>query len=224
MFGSKNIVIIWVSAKQLIVMGGKLAGAQSVPFPENVVSNLEVVDHDALYALIKTWTSAHPIQDGEIVWVFGPDLFFEHIMQDTERAEWDTVVVRFLDLLPFEEVESRVYTTTKGTKVVAINKDLYEALVRGFALQGYTTRAEIAASELGPLSQAPTLTKDVYSYVMKNLDTLSKNRLTGDSAPVDHVSLPTDQPAKKKSTLPLLIGVFALLLGVLGFMILRMNK
>lgn len=222
MFGTQDILVIWVSNRQLIVMGGKISAPQPIPIPENVISNLEIVDHDALYALIKTWIEAHPFPGAEIVFVFGPDVSYEHVMQESEKDEWETVVVRFLDMLPFEEVESRVYSTVTGKRVVAINKDLYTSLKRGFSLQGYGTKAEITVAELGKLAVATTLSQEVYGYITKNIDEVVKNRLLGDEEITD---IPTPSQAaatKSKNNLKILIPVFVVLLGVLGYMIVTM--
>lgn len=224
MFGNKNIVVIWVTGRQLVVLGGKITEPQVIAFPENVISNLEIVDQDALYALIKSWTSQHPAAGAMVVWIFGADVYYEHVMAENEKVEWESVVVRFLDLLPFEEVESRVYTSLAGTKVVAINKDFYNSLKRGFALQGYVTKAEIVASELGKLSAAQTLDKNVYAYVLKNLDLIDRNRLVGEDMEVSGGVPQPEEPKKKSSSMPILIVVFVILLGVMGFMLLRMNK
>lgn len=223
MFGNKNIIVVWVSRRQLILLGGKIAEPQSIVFPENIVADLEVLDQDALYGLIKEWSSRFPAASSELVWIFGPDVYFERVCQESEKQTWDSVVVRFLDLLPFEEVESRTYVTPVGTKVVAVNKSFYTALRRGFALQGYTTRAEIASADLGKDPTPQTLDQDTYDYIVRDLDAVEKNRLVTESSERESPHLPVTEK-KKNSSLPLLITVFAVLLGILGFMILTMNR
>jgi len=220
MFGSKNILTIWVSGKQLVMAGGGLTSPETIMLPANVVSNLEVVNHEALYALIKEWTDKHKAMKAEIVWIYGPDVSFEHVMQEGEEKEWDSVVMKFLDLLPFEEVESRTYMNTKATKVVAINRDLDKALKRAFALQGYNSVAEVAAADLTGVDLSSGFTNRVSTYVAKNADKLMRERIVSDS--FDSVSIrPPSEEKKKSSSLPLLIGVFAVLLVVLGLMIWR---
>ena len=224
MFRKKSVLTIWISGRQLSLLGPSMASADSILFPGNVVSNMEVLNSDALYALIKEWTEKHPMKDTEIVWIFGPDVVFEHTMEDSESQEWDSVVVKFLDLLPFEEVESRVYSGTTGTKVVAINKDFYNALRRGFSLQGLGTAAEIAYSSLDKLAGSQGLNQQVHRYVVKNLDAIEKKRILSDIIEKILPNSETSGGDKSKSSLPLLLGVFVVLLAVLGLVIWRTYK
>lgn len=222
MFSANNTIVIWVTGRQLTLLGGKIAQPETIVFPPQVVDHLELLDHDALYALVKEWSVKHPAGAGEIVWIFGPDVYFEHVMDETERPVWDSVVVRFLDLLPFEEVESRVYTDTNGTKVVAINKDFYEGLVHAFALQGYTTRAEVVAGEVAKLGMVKGLNSQVVAHVSRNLEALVKGRIVTDENYTEEFKF--ESGSKPKSSLPLLLSVFGVLIAILGLMIWRMYR
>jgi hypothetical protein len=206
-----------------MIFGGKISTPERLSLPTDIIANLEVLNHDALYTLIKNWAAKFPSTGAEIVWVFGKDVVYEHVMAEEEKTVWESVVVRFLDLLPFEEVESRVYHTVKESKVVAINKDLYNALKRGFALQGYVTRAEIAVTELGEFSTAQSLDAKVAGYIADNLDIIERNRIVKEEMPSVSVNVPIE-PTKKKSNLPLLLAVFAVLLGILAYMYLTMSQ
>lgn len=220
MFGKKKILVVWVSANQLTLLGGKLSAPESIVLPETVISNLEVLDQDALYALIKDWATKHPMSEVELFLIYGPDVYYETVLKDEEvgKDERESVIVRFLDLLPFEQVESRTYMDNEGTRIIAINEELDDTLKRGFALQGYETRGEVAAATLGQVA-SQGLNSQVLGYIEKNLDTLLRNRLVVPGLDPNEIRPPTKP--KKKSSLPLLLGVFGVLLLALGLVIWR---
>lgn len=217
MFGQKNVLVIWVSRSSLEIMGGKIEEPERMVFGEGVIANLEVVNRDAVYAQIKEWTQKRALKEMQIVWIFGQDVFFERVVPVHEKEQDEAEIVRFLELLPFEEVDSRVYVTSESRRVVAVNRKLYKTLKTGFALQGYQTKAEISASLLDEkLVPNRKMSKEVYLQIVTHLSDIVKKRLV-EPEPVSADSSAKEE-SKTKSYLPILVGTFMALLVALILM------
>lgn len=218
MFGGKNILVVWVSRNQLEILGGKIEEVERIVFPEDVISNLEVLNRDAVYELIKAWTTKKALGGAEIVWLFGQDVFFERSIPIRDQEKDESEIIKFLELLPFEEVDSRVYVTSERKRVVAINRKLYKTLRTGFAIEGFNTKAEIPLSILDEKLVPKGMDKEVYLQVTSHLSDIVKNRLVKpELSATDKKSEKED--SETKSYLPILVGFFMILLVVLIIML-----
>lgn len=222
MIGKKNLLVIWVGRQSLEIMGGKIIKPEQLVLPTEIVSSLEVQDRDAVYGVVKEWAKERSVHGMEVVWVFSPDVYFELVLGEDDQNNSEEKIIRFLDLLPFEQVESRVYMsypTASEKRVVAINSELYSSLKHAFSLQGYLSKAEISLSMLSSkLQKKQALDKEVYDYVTSHISEIEKRRLVEDAEPDVLVGVSKDKTGvkvkKEKTKLPLLIGAFVFLLVV----------
>lgn len=216
MFGQKNWLIITIKSHELEIFSHVTLQVSSIPLPINLVNNLEIIDRDGLYGQIAQWAKQFTYQATEIIWLLSPGVIFEDTFPDKERERWDTMTVQFLDAVPFEEVLSHVYSPLEGRNVVATNQDLINALRHGFAVQGYQTKAVIPASLVNATSP---LTEATAKEIISNLSQiLAGNMITPDDDHEDPLTVGLPQP-KPKSQLPLLLGVFGVLLVILVFVV-----
>lgn len=226
MFEKKLKIVIYVTAKQLVVaFPGKQP--EILMLPPEVVMNHEVINMSGLSEIVRSWAGRNPgieKNGAEIVWLFAPDMYFEHIQTEEEKKlDWNEIVEQFVDLLPYEEVLWRKYNINGVNKVVAINKGFYKALRNAFAEVNCDSVAEVAAGEVGK-GVGQGMTMDLAKQVVKNLESISKLRiLVPAESEVLGIGL-NEQGNVKKSSLPLLIGVFVALLGILGYLVINMNK
>ncbi len=222
MLRNKKIIIVYVKRNELLILGGKFAQVENILIPETVVNHMDVVNIDELYKLIKVWTDKHPVQGQEIVWIFGSETYFEYVLEAKTKEQWESMAVTFLDMLPFEEVESRVYVELEQRRVVAVNGRYYKSLKGGFGLQGYLTRLEIPAFVLGEKVLQGGLNKSVLKLVESKLRELEKQRLV--EVGNDWLMKNAGGKPKKKSSLPILIGVFGVLVIIMIVMWMGMER
>lgn len=223
MFAKKNLVIVYVSGREIVIaVPGK--PVEQLLLAKEIVSNQEVINPTGLNELLKTWAEKHPeLKGGEVVWIFAPDMYFEYGQTEDEKGEWGKEAEKYVDLLPFEEVVWREYGSAEGKKkIIALNRDLYKALNRGMMELNFMTLAELPAGEIGQVI-SKGLNAETIKYVTNNLDALVKKRLVyfGETE-ANQIGEASEKT--KKSNLPLLIGVMVVLLGVLGVMLIQMNK
>lgn len=226
MLGQKTWLIILVTKNNLQLVGLGESKVENIVIPNTVVSNMEVLNKDAIYTLVTDWLKQRPHTSASIIWLLSPEICFEHTFTSSEQDKVDSETLQFLDLVPFENVVSRAYNSSEGKQIIATNKDLIMSLVQAFSLQGYNTKAVVPSR----LVQADSvLTSEVERLAIKRNYELARESLiaptqTSALTPIGtsetQQSQSTDQ---SKSSLPLLLGVFVFLLAVLGF-VLYLNK
>jgi len=222
MFNQKTIIILFVDRNRFQLYGGNLTGIVTLDIPETLMSDLDVVGRDGFYTFIKQLVKQYNIMGSQLVLVLSEATYFEKMFSMTERAQIETDVLKFFDMVPFETIWTKVYATEKGKRAVAINKTLYEAIHQGFSLQGLPTKAVIPAFALGSYSSKRIMDHELGEYVMKNLDSLIKQSLL-DSQELSLV-VPQEKKeervvSKKSSNLPLLVGVLAVIFIILVIVI-----
>lgn len=220
MFGQKNWMVILVTRAGLQIFNEGENVIQSLPLPSTIIDNLEVINKDALYTLITDWIKQKTYIDTSIIWILSPELCFSHTITSTDQDKMDSETLQFLDTVPFEEVLSRTYSTLSGKQLVATNKALVSALIQGFALHGYSTQFVIP----GQIVQLDTaITPDFARALHKRSNELEKENLilptTLEPKEPVYTSITSSPPAKPKSSLPLLLTIFGVLVAILGFVL-----
>jgi len=219
MFNQKSIIILFIDRNRFQLYGGNLTGIVSLDVPEVILRDLDVISRDGFYTLMKQWIKQYNIVGSQLVLILSESSYFEKIFTPGQHTEVETDVLKFFDMVPFESIWTKVYPAEKGKRAVAISKSLYEAIHQGFSLQGLPTKAVIPAFALGPESTKRVMDPELAGYIMKNLDTLVKASLMD----TQELSLAVPQEKKeeevstpkKKSNLPLLLGVFGALMLIL---------
>lgn len=220
MLGQKNWLVIMVGKSTLQLVGLGEEKIETISMPAEIINNMEVVDKDKLYTLITEWLKQRPHEMAEIIWLLSPDICFEHTLTSNEQDKIDSETLQFLDSVPFEEVLSRIYKPLEWRQIIAVNKDLIMSLIQGFSLHGYTTKVVVPSR----LIQADLiLTAEIERNAIKHSSELLKESLVSPPSPIENAPITSSQTStqgvKPKSTLPLLLGVFGVLLAILAFVI-----
>lgn len=227
MLGQKNWLVIMVTKNSLQLVGLGEVKIETILIPPQIINNLEPINKDGLYTLVIDWLKQRPHTSANIIWLLAPEVYFEHTFTSGEQDKIDSETLQFLDIVPFEDVSSRVYNNLDGSRhIIAVNKELIMSLIQAFALQGYSTKAIVPSKVVGGEA---TLTSEIEKAALKRASELARESLFTTMVPATQVSAATTPVAagtgepKPKSQLPLLLGVFGVLLAILVFVIL-LNK
>jgi hypothetical protein len=158
---------------------------------------------------------------GQLIIILSDEIYFEKIFAPPDNPQTESDILKFFDSIPYEAVWTKVYQTEMGKRAVAVNKAIYEAFHQGFTLQGLPTKAVIPAFLLGQMGTKRTLDKPLADYVFNNIDALAKQGLL-DTQEIESVIPPSGiepDTSKPKSRLPLLFGVFGVLIFILFIVI-----
>ncbi len=220
MLGQKNILYILLKAHELQLLFHSGAAPIVLPIPANIISNLEIIDPDGLNNLIATWAKTVTYQATEIIWLLSPALVFETVIPDSEKQLWDTKTVQFLDSVPFEEVLSFVSSSLGGRRVVATSQDLIRGLLEAFSLLGYSSKAILPAKLFAidttlKSDSAKAISSQISGFMAQNL----LNHEEQVSSQIARSKQTDSKAAKPKSTLPILLPLFGVLLAILAVVI-----
>lgn len=217
MFNKKSILVLFVDRNRFQFYGANLSGVEILDVPETSVRDLDIVNRDALYTLVKQWLKNHTLPSVQLVLIFAQSSYFEKTFPNEDAAQLETDIIKFFDAVPFESAITKVYDMPTGKRAVAINKALYEAIRQAFLLQGFPTKGVLTVSELSAISSKNTLDREMGDYVTKNVDTLVKQSIieVQDQSVVPSAAAGHTTSLSKKSRLPLLLGVFGVLLIIL---------
>lgn len=225
MFNQKSIILLFIERNRFQFCGGSLPSIVTIDVPESIIHDLDVIQKDAFYTLIKQWVKQYNLIASELVIVFSESSYFEKIFSSAESTQVETDILKFFDTVPYESIWTKVYPAPGGKRAVGVNKALYDAIHQGFSLQGVSTRAVLPAFALGAESHKHILDSSLFDYVVKNIDVLGKQSLFDNTElviPASPGQSDSAKPQKKNSRLPLLLGVFGFLMLILVvFIVLR---
>jgi len=225
MFNQK-IIALFIHRNTFQFFGGAISGVFTVEVPSTVLRDIDVVNKDALYILIKQWVTEHALSDGHIVIVLSDADYFEKIISAKESVQMESDVLKFFDSIPFESSLTKVYPHEQGKRAIAVNNVLCETLSAGFALQGVNVKGIVPAFVLGEQKAKHSMDAEMAQYIMKNMDMyLKQNMMNHHDVHTHDVQYAktesTTVPPKQKSKLPMLLGVFGVLIAIMLFLLLR---
>jgi hypothetical protein len=190
--------------------------------PESIFHDGDVLSVDGLYTLVKQLVKQYLLTGSQLFIVLSDLMYYEKIFSTVPSTQLENDVLNFFNVVPYESLLTKVYDVEKGKRAVAVNKALYETIRQGFALQGIPIKAIIPACALGAVGGKHTLDAAVAGEILRNADGFAKQSLLDAQETNTTTSQPEDvsTPTKKKSQLPLLIGVFGVLIVILVIVVL----
>ncbi|MBI2641877.1 hypothetical protein HYW87_04810 [Candidatus Roizmanbacteria bacterium] len=197
----------------------------SLDIPSNVIKDLEVTNYQALHILISTFLKQNRIIPIHLVSVASSNVLFEKTLQGIADEQKESTLRNFVDLLPFDRVSFRAFTSQKETKVVAMNSDLFHAFKNIFEENGFRLSLILPESVIESLRGKTHLDQSSALFILESYEKLKLSNLAQqtqfEKQPLIEKYLP-----QQSRLLPALLAVFFLLLGALStlFITSGMNK
>lgn len=222
MFNQKSILILLINRNTFQLFGGNLTGIVTVEVPETILHDGDVISADGAYTLIKQLVKQYLLTGSQLFIVLSDLTYYEKTFSLAQSTQLENEVLNFFNVVPFESLLTKVYDIEKVKMAVAVNKMFYETIRQGFALQGIPIKAIIPACILGSVGSRHVLDAELTNEIMRNIDGFTKQSLLDSQeanvAPIQSEDITA--PTKKKSQLPLLLGVFGVLLVILVVVVL----
>jgi hypothetical protein len=194
--------------------------------PAAVASDLEVINRDSLYTLVGGWMKQNSLGGSRLFIVLSPATYFEKVITSMTETEQETEILKFYDMIPFEELLTKVISgAAPGQKwAFATNSAFIEAIRHAFLLQGLRVVGVVPALVLGSLSAKRWMDAEMGAYVVKHIDELKAQTVVENNdsqAPIPGTpqSMPTTANNPRLMILVAIFGV--LLLGFILFLFLR---
>jgi hypothetical protein len=218
-------IIVFVDRNRLQFYGGKSSSVIAMDIPTTIVSDVEVVNRDSLYTLVNQWMKQNALGGNQLFFVLSPSVYFEKVITSATDTEQETEILKFYDMVPFEELLTKVITGAPPMqkRAFATNSAYIEALRHAFLLQGFHVVGVIPAMLLGSLAAKRWMDEEMGAYVVKHIDALQAASVitNDDQVPVSgtSASMPT---IANNPRLMILVSVFGvLLLGLIVFLFVR---
>lgn len=195
----------------------------TMPFPINVVNDLEVLNPEELIVRIKLFTDSEKIQPSYLLFVMAPTTLFDLHMKDADAETQKQEETLFLDTVPFEVTASRTYTVMGKKYLVATNKTLCTSIKEGFEKVGSKLSSVVPTTMITGLAFGE-LNADIGKQLAKRWDELkhiSLLEITPEQTPMISGFVPDKG---SHSRLPLLLGIFVSLVGILGILMVTQNR
>lgn len=192
----------------------------------DTLSDMEIVDQKNLETLVQSILSANKFSPTQFFLILESPVFTKEFTTG-KQDQIITAIEAFLDSVPFENVLSKQIATQKGQLVIATNGGLYDGLRKAFVLANCSIECITPILSLDSrVNKEKTLTQSTASYLYNNLQTVRQNAFSSviQKSNVDYELAPTLDKPKEKSSLPLLIPVFGILILVLIYVYTQSNK
>ena len=117
--------IIYIDRNNLYFYGGNVHTPIAFPFQPAIVRDIEVINPEELTKQLEQFIKTNKIEPMKTMIILGHQSSFEKTLPPkTDPTVIETEKKKFLENVPFSEILSHVFMNEKGSKIIAINKDL----------------------------------------------------------------------------------------------------
>ncbi len=195
----------------------------SVGITNESLFEFEVVSREKLSALIREFILSKKIDPASLTVVFAPSLCFERNFPELPVEQKEGQTQEFFEAVPFDQVLSRVYPFERGSKAIAVNRDIYEALYDIFIQFRFQFFAVVPAYVFTLLGFGAFNTFDakIAALTLKRADAVKQQTMVLIRQPVRTLQEQEEQLAKEHTPLIMLVFfIFISLVVGLTFLVL----
>jgi len=155
----------------------------SLDFPQEVIKYSELLDHEKLHLLIKSFIETNKLPLSSLIVVLAKNILFQKdFVKDQEtEGQQELLAQDFIDNVPFESVGSKIVPLEKGIRVIAANADLYESVMSTFQQSGFSIQSLLPVTLFGDEIQIERLTTESEKLFSGKSESLRKYSLISDS-------------------------------------------
>lgn len=216
-FSKKNTAIFFIDKNKTTFLSNSQSSL-NLTFPKDIYSHLELISREKLKEFIDKFLEDNKIQPGILYIILGEDATFEKDITEVTKLEKSIEIQKFLDIVPFESILSRVIKIKKREKILVANRHFCEELTDIFEEEEFRVYSIIPLSvilEINPKLKEKLdlaiLFKKIGSFKKYNLLTHQENYGNRFNYSTPSVSV--------NPRLIVLVGFFAILVIILVFMI-----
>lgn len=219
-FSNKQFIICYVDADKIIFYQPPSGALFQLDIPSDIISHLDLLHKEKFETLLESFMDQSQIVGDVAAIIYSATAVFEKSFPQVETRKDDEETQKFIEMVPFDEVLSKVYRANKNIRVVALNDKIHDSIRNVF------NKRSIGIFALAPasiLQENFIELKDNIDlgFISKHVDSIKQYSMISTNAVV------RNQPVEKKQEVSnsrkrifILGGVFAVLLIVLIFMIL----
>ena len=134
--GRRRSGILFISRSQLSVYVEGMTSVAVLPFPPEVVRDLDVINEEVLYKQIAALVTQHQIPTANFSAVLANQTLFSRQVTATDPAQKKVDEEKYLSTIPFDSPAVSHVTMGQNVYVVVANKGLFEPIDRAFEKVG----------------------------------------------------------------------------------------
>ena len=194
----------------------------SFPFSLAVVNSLEIVNLEELKMQIKAFVEINKVLRADLLIILSADILFEKDIQTQDPNIQSQETQKFLDIVPFESISTKLLPMEQGLRVITVNKNLVDAVRTSHENLGFSIEGIVPYEMLGGLlSGVNSLNIETSKAIIGKFDSLkdASFEFENEKKPIPQVESHTGKSTKSRLRLYAMLGVFGLLLLILIFLI-----
>ncbi len=190
-----------------------------ISFTDEVVRDMEIIDEEKLKTSLIATFEKEKILPTHCLIILGRSVIFSKTLTGKTPEEQEKEKEEYLKNVPFEKVSSKTIKTPKETIILAVNKNYFDN-IRAILISLQHTVSAVTHQNFfaKDLTSESTLNTNQAKIIFSWIDSIkASDNFLDQPAPIisESEQLLIVEPKKKKSTLPVLLPVFAVLVIVL---------
>ncbi len=195
----------------------------SFPFSTAVVNSLEIINPQEFKNQVKAFVETNKFLPADLMLVLSADVLFEKDIQTQDPNIQNQEVQKFLDIVPFESISTKLLPMREGVRVIAVNKNLINTLSSllkelGFPIEGIVPYEMVEGAE-----GINSLNNEISKFIIKQFDSLKNASFEIENerepAPQAESHIGIDKSTGNKLRFYAMLGILGVLLLILTSLI-----
>ena len=220
-FSEKQTIVCYIDRDKALFYQDVNGSMLQMDFPQDIIFDQELTGGGKLEHLIESFLETNKLGKGNILFIFAPSVTIEKDFPDELAQNKNEEIQKFIDMVPFEEVLSKIYRLNKKTKVVAINHEIYESIKNIFAKKNFLILGIIPSTVLQETFTELSSNIDL-AFIASKIYSLKQYYIVDEGKLINQDTKEKSGLKKQNTRMYILIVIFAILLFI--FIILVITK
>ncbi len=213
-FSKKSEALFYIDKnKGLFLTNVPKSKSLELDIPKNAFSHLEIVSTEKLTEFIREFLKNKKIEPMNVFILLGKNTTFEKDISGIPASDRHSEINKFLDIVPFEETQSKTFKIQKKEKIIVVNKNFCQEINNIFEEEGFSVLAITSVSTLEEI--IPKLKDEFSLLALLNKTNIIKQYSLISSSENRERSYTNYMSSFKNTRLVILTGIFVILLIIL---------
>ena len=163
--------VFYLDRQKLTIASTQLAIPLILEFPTNIVLDIDIIDSESFELLLSNFLEQSSLAPSDVLLVISPDVYYEKgIALSADATERQHQIDLFLETVPFKNLVFKDYLLGDHPRIITLNKNFYEPLVKFFERNGFniteiTPKFVLEHFNLVLTTFSPKEVKDTYQKI-----------------------------------------------------------
>ncbi len=215
----KQNAILYIDLGKGFFLGSNARGTLQIDFPADTFADGDLIDKEKFLQRLQEFIQTNKIEPCPLIVIYSKSISFEkEFEENTVSEKSETEIAEFIELVPFEDVLSKIYKLNNKKRAIAFNRELFESVNYGFEREKFTVVSAVPYSVLEVMISELADNLDL-NILLNKFEEMKQYNFENDIEPLKDNNSKTETKTNNKKRVYLLLGVFGILAVVLGFLI-----